>query len=128
MFLVFECQIFGSPLYSGWYLWPHCILSNFRTMINMLNKLIGFCQPPPNAFIGQYFHPLRSRIIRELILSQRLTQKIAAFRPLQNYMAQRFQTFLTQSFKHHYFVLIYLDRQLVFCMGLFFVVYTDNSG
>ena len=88
IFLVFECRVFV----------PHCILSHFRTMINMLNKLIGFCQPPPNAFIGQYFYPLRSRTIRELILSQRLTQKMAAFRPLQNYMAQRFKTFLTQTF------------------------------
>ena len=63
---------------------------NSKTILNIMSYLMGSCQPPYD-FIRRYCLPIRSTIIRELILHHTLTQKVAKFQLLQKFVSQRFE-------------------------------------
>ena len=67
---------------------------NSQIILNILAQLQGSCQPP-HSFVRLYFIPLRSIIMRELILYQTLSQKMAKLIPLQQYVSERFETFFS---------------------------------
>ena len=60
---------------------------NSQIILNILARLQGSCQPP-HSFVRWYFIPLRSLIIREMILYQNLSKKMAKLTPLQQYVSE----------------------------------------
>ncbi len=62
---------------------------NANAILNIMSNLMGSCQPPYD-FIRRYCLPIRSTIIRELIMHHTLTQKVAKFQLLQKFVSQRF--------------------------------------